>query len=347
MTRTPQVKYAAARASTVIKNTASGGRIIDTPNGGAPALYVRDIVLYNAGGGSSKALGLRNTLEGEITRVMVTQLDPTKAFVSEPPPPRSGSIGIDLATSVGKNMYRLQQLYIINYDTGLLINSDWVCADELEFNWCNTRCVDIEGGFYQEFRFLHAFACGGTMVYNNKAPDSTFERSLTTIIGLADEGKGPVGYAAKTASINNVRNAFMLILGTFNPAATGQGVRMGQLSNTFGIFTNILSYGGSGTSLPGPLSLNALQNTIQGTSAGSIIWSMPQIGPVAKKLIAYLSGYKNSTTAPQSIPFPVPFSQVPKLVADDSHAATVTKLALTLGANMQTAVTGWIIVEGY
>lgn len=347
MARTPQVKFTSSRPSTIIKNTVQAGKIIDTTNSNQPALFIRDITLFNAGGGASSALSLQNTLEGEITRVMVTQVDPTAPYVSEPSVPYTGSIGINLATGAGKNLFRLQQVYIINYDTGLLIDSDWVCADQLELDWCNTRCVDIEGGFYQEFRFLHAFACGGTLVYNNKPADSLgFESELTTIIGLADEGNGPTGYVTKTATVNNVKGAFMLILGTFNPAGVGRGFLTGVLTYTYGLFTEIPSVGG-GSLLPGPVGINAAMKMLGGTTAGSIIYSMPFTGISYKKFLAYLNGYQNSTGTPQSIPFPTKFNQIPVLVTDATKNSSATSTSMVLPVSMKSPVTGWIVVEGF
>jgi hypothetical protein len=346
MSRTPQAKYTSPRPSTIIKNISPGGRVIDTPNLGQPAVYIRDIVFYNSGGGACEAINLGNALEGEIARVMVTQVDPTKPFLAEPSRPGSGSIGINLSTSTGKNLFRLQQVYIINYDTGLLINSDWVCADQLEFNWCNTRCVDIEGGFYQEFRFLHAFDCGGTMVYDNKAADTAFERELTTIIGLADEGKPPAGYASKAPSVNNAKGAFMLILGTFNPAGTGVGLVSGVLTNTYGLLTDLPSAGG-GSLLPGPVGINAAIKTLSGSTAGTVMFSMPFAGLAYKKFLAYLNGYQNSTGTPQTIAFPVKFTQAPALATDVTKGSSASTTSLALPPSMAAPVTGWVIVEGF
>jgi hypothetical protein len=346
MARTPQAKFTAPRYSTIIKNTVSGGKIIDTPNSGEPAIFIRDITLFNAGGGPSVAIGLENALEGEVCRVMVTQVDPTAAYSSAPHAPSSGSVGIDLTTAAGKNLFRLQQVYVINYDTGISIYSDWVCADQLEFNWCNTRCVDIEGGFYQELRFVHAFECGGTMIYDNKAVDTGFERDLTTVTGLADEGTGPSGYKSKGPSIDNVKGAFLLILGTFNPAATGQGMLTGVLQNTYGLITNLPSSGG-GSLLPGPVSINSNITTLEGKSGGKALYSMPFAGASYKKFLAYLDGYQNSTSTPQTIPFPVKFGEPPAVVLDATKASTATGTSLALPTSMGSAVTGWIILEGW
>jgi len=346
MARTPQAKYTSPRPSTIIKNTTVAGRIVDTPNSGAPALFIRDITLFNSGGGGVVALNLVNAMEGGISRVMVTQVDPTVPFVAEPHVPSTGSIGINLGTGTGKNLFRIEQAYIINYDTGLLVNTDWLVADQIEFNWCNSKCVDIEGGFYQEFRLLHGFDCGGNLLYNNKPLDLTFERELTTVIGLADEGKGPTGYAAKGPSVNNVRGGFMLILGTFNPAGTGQPLVSGQLANTYGILTNFPSSGG-GTLLPGPLSVNANIKTVTGPTFGNASYTMPFAGPSYKKFLLFLNGYQNLSGSPQTISFPIKFSQIPLIVADATSKASVTANALSLPSSMTSPVTGWIVIEGY
>ena len=346
MARTPQAKFTSPRPSTIIKNTQSGGKIIVTPGAGQPALFVRDMTLFNAGGGVTTGISFQNALEGGLERVMVTQVDPTVSFVSEPSAPALGSIGINLATGTGKNLFRLQEVYIINYDTGLLINSDWVCADQLEFNWCNTRCVDIEGGFYQEFRFLHSFDSGGTMVYDNKSPDTSFERELTVILGLADEGKGPSGYVAKTPSVNNVKGAFLLILGTFNPAGTGVGYVTGQTSSVFGLFTDLPSAGG-GSALPGPVGINSAMKSLNGSTAGTASYTMPFSGPSYKRFLVYLNGYQNATATAQAIAFPAKFTESPAIVVDATQKAIVSNAGVSLPSSMSSAITGWIIIEGY
>ncbi len=89
------------------------------------------------------------------------------------------------------------------------------------------------------------------------------------------------------------------------------------------------------------------QITINGITSGTIIYSMPFRGESYKKFVAYLGGYRNSTATPQTITFPTAFTNIPKLVSDDSGGATVSTTTLILPNNMTSPKTGWIIVEGY
>jgi len=97
------------------------------------------------------------------------------------------------------------------------------------------------------------------------------------------------------------------------------------------------------------VTINAGQSTLTGTTAGSVVYSMPFQGTVYKKFVAYANGYENDTTTAQTITFPVAFSNVAGVTFNNTGLTLSTSLtALTISApNSTTTYTGMIIVEGY
>jgi len=93
---------------------------------------------------------------------------------------------------------------------------------------------------------------------------------------------------------------------------------------------------------------NTTQNTLTGTSAGSIIWSQPLQGSALKLVILYANGYENTTTTAQTITFTKAFTNTPAvLVNTTGMTITVSTTGVTLPTGMTAAATGWIIIAGY
>ena len=93
---------------------------------------------------------------------------------------------------------------------------------------------------------------------------------------------------------------------------------------------------------------NTTQNTLTGTTAGSIVWSQPLQGSALKLVILYANGYENTTSTAQSITFTKAFTNTPAvLVNTTGMSITVSATGVTLPASMTAAVTGWIIIAGY
>lgn len=90
--------------------------------------------------------------------------------------------------------------------------------------------------------------------------------------------------------------------------------------------------------------------TLTGTTAGSVLFTMPQQG-VYKKFVAYFNGYENNTTTAQTITFPTAFSNTPvittNMLGDQGLPVTVNTTELTIKApDNTTAYTGLLFVEG-
>ena len=93
---------------------------------------------------------------------------------------------------------------------------------------------------------------------------------------------------------------------------------------------------------------NTTQNTLTGTSAGSIVWSQPLQGSALKLVILYANGYENTTTTAQTITFTKAFTNTPAvLVNTTGMSITVSTTGVTLPTSMTAAASGWIIIAGY
>ncbi len=97
------------------------------------------------------------------------------------------------------------------------------------------------------------------------------------------------------------------------------------------------------------VNISSTQTTITGTTAGSIIASMPFQGSSYKKAIFYLDGYENDSTTAQTYTFPIAFSNTPIVSVNSASVpgVTVTTTAISIAPDTTTAYTGYIIVEGY
>jgi len=96
------------------------------------------------------------------------------------------------------------------------------------------------------------------------------------------------------------------------------------------------------------LNPNTSQNTLTGTTAGSIIWSQPLQGSALKLVVMYANGYENTTTTAQSITFTKAFTNTPAVIVNTTGMSiTVSTTGVTLPASMTAAETGWIIIGGY
>jgi len=93
---------------------------------------------------------------------------------------------------------------------------------------------------------------------------------------------------------------------------------------------------------------NTTQNTLTGTSAGSIVWSQPMQGSALKLVVLYANGYENTTTTAQSITFTKAFTNTPAvLVNTTGMSITVSTTGVTLPTSMTATASGWIIIAGY
>ena len=93
---------------------------------------------------------------------------------------------------------------------------------------------------------------------------------------------------------------------------------------------------------------NTSQNTLTGTSAGSIVWSQPMQGSALKLVVLYANGYENTTTTAQSITFTKAFTNTPAVIVNTTGMSiTVSTTGVTLPTSMTATASGWIIIAGY
>lgn len=94
---------------------------------------------------------------------------------------------------------------------------------------------------------------------------------------------------------------------------------------------------------------NIAQTTLNGTTAGTIIWSQPSQGSSSKEFVGYANGYENNSAVNQTITFTTAFTNTPVIIANSTGLTlTVSTTTLTITApNSTTTFTGNIIIGGY
>lgn len=97
------------------------------------------------------------------------------------------------------------------------------------------------------------------------------------------------------------------------------------------------------------INISSTQQTITGTTAGSIVASMPFQGTTYKKAILYLDAYENDSTTAQTYTFPTSFTNSPVVSVNSATVpnVSVTTTKISIAPDTTTAYTGWIVVEGY
>src|SRR5260370_13771040 len=71
------------------------------------------------------------------------------------------------------------------------------------------------------------------------------------------------------------------------------------------------------------------QTTLAGTTAGSMVWSMPSEGSGFKRFIGHYTGYENTSATAQTVTYPVAFSLPPKITTNDASSGGTNTTALT------------------
>ena len=155
-----------------------------------------------------------------------------------------------------------------------------------------------------------------------------------------------IGFAAlyhynNTSSINGNIVAIGLDAGNNYTGSETNNIVIGNVAGTAGE-SNVVRIGGS-------IQLGAaIQTTLTGTTAGSIVWSQPFQSGSFKKFVGYASGYENTTATAQTITFPTAFTHTPIITANGTGMTlSASTTALTLPASMGATASGFIIIEGF
>ena len=175
--------------------------------------------------------------------------------------------------------------------------------------------------------------------------------STGNVRNVVDDGSGnlvPHGSALfQGAGFQNASDA-IVVTGNTRFAMVWYAVASISMSNNpFGI---TLSAGGRNVTISnGVISGDAPQTTLTGSTAGSIVWSMPFQGSSYKKFVAYFDAYEDDTATAQTISYPTAFTETPVISTNSASVPGVTTTAteLSIDPNTTTAYTGWVIVEGY
>lgn len=128
--------------------------------------------------------------------------------------------------------------------------------------------------------------------------------------------------------------------GTFTIVRGGESTAVSHLTGV--AITLILTAAGLSAGIVDPA-----QPSLSGTTAGTVISSMPHQQATFKEFLAFFNGYNNTTATAQTITFPTAFSQIPVFLANIDPPCTVTATTLTLPASLGGTVTGWVVLKGY
>ncbi len=241
--------------------------------------------------------------------------------------PVSGSVGLSLPSAGNTGLHTFIASSFLGFDTNLLTAADHVKLIGTNFGNAYNYNWRITGGNHLAAFDPHFFNGIGRpnaiSIQDDRTPTLGYVLAMVNVIA-----EGLNGY-------NNQNGGYYVML--------GGGQNNG--ANGFTISSNL----GTGIEVIGG------QTTLNGTTAGSAIYSMPfkshtnfgvDVGSF-QKFILFLNGYRNSTGTAQTITWPNRFTNSPAILKDDSGGSTVSTTTLTLPISMGAPVTGWIIIEGY
>ena len=135
-------------------------------------------------------------------------------------------------------------------------------------------------------------------------------------------------------------------LSLVNNASIGGKVTAGQLSSD----ANQFNTDGSGNTSAKSLTLSAnqyldtSQTTVNGSTSGSIVWSMPEQGTAYKKFIIYFNAL-NSTS--KTLTYPTSFTHTPYIYGSAAPLAISSTSATTFSISTASTITGLVFVEGF
>lgn len=151
------------------------------------------------------------------------------------------------------------------------------------------------------------------------------------------------GVGSSFTGTRTLHSDMSLKLNSFEPSGSVMGWPLEPSGYQIGQYTD----GTFRWRVNGPSNQTMSPTTLEGTTAGSILYSMLDQGSGYKRVFCLLQGYENTTSTAQTITFPVSFSNGAAITSQPSaFGATVSTTELTLPASMTGAVSGVIVVEG-
>ena len=165
------------------------------------------------------------------------------------------------------------------------------------------------------------------------------------------------GGATNPATMNIASIALRVYYtGTAPPASTALNVTSPLYINTalnaLGVSAiNLAGIGDGGVTglLPQANLAPPTQTTLNGTTAGTAVWSQPQQFSTWKVAYIYLNGYENTTATAQTITLPAGFATVSAVLTDSGTCTgvTVSGATVTLPASMGAPQTGLCEIRGW
>ena len=101
---------------------------------------------------------------------------------------------------------------------------------------------------------------------------------------------------------------------------------------------------GGNAKIDSSLLLTTTQHTINGSSSGTVVWSMPFQGSSYKKGVVYFNAMNDAGT---SITYPTAFTKTPFVYGASSCTAVATTNTTTLTISATSGVSGFLFIEGY
>ena len=190
----------------------------------------------------------------------------------------------------------------------------------------------------------------------NATSTNTLENSGTfNMYGTYWNGSAPISYGSQIYWIqDSTTPTGHLSFNLNNNGTLTEIMKVDQVGNFLcygSITTGSANYIDTGTifSETGSIVLRGSRTTLNGTTAGSILWSMPLgngTNATYRKVILYFNGYENTTSTAQTITFPTAFIDANVIIANTTGTSpTLSLTTLTLPINMSSTASGVIIIE--
>lgn len=295
------------------------------------ALVCNSSDLINVTGGNMKGAGLAGTLT--VTNAV------------------SGTGGVIRLTVTG---------YGNNYNGGASATSGLVTGDKCNVTGVtgtteangNQQTITVIDGSHIELQgstFVNPYVSGGLVGVNTKS-------SYVVLNGVTDIHFSNVGFYGYSAGQTLAPASVIDSTGSSRISIMGGTANLGN-GNTGGYRQAFANWHNSGNTPPvnytsiinDVISQGTTQATLNGTTAGTVVSSMPFQGASYKKFVAHAAAYENNTAGNQTITFPAAFTNTPTVTANDTGltvSASTTTLTIT-APNNTTTYTGNIFVEGY
>ena len=183
--------------------------------------------------------------------------------------------------------------------------------------------------------------------YINRASINMTYAGLTTYYNVDASVNSAMSFGTKNTEAIRIDNSQRVGIGTTAPASKLH-VAGNKSTADLLIVTNdaTLAKGDSSFSVSktGSADVSTPLTTVNGSTSGTFVWSMPFQGTAYKKVAVYFNAVTDAGT---TITYPIAFTNTPYIYGTAGAIAVLTTNTTTLTIAATTAVTGWAFVEGY